>query len=147
MLESANAYTAINEQLVDELPKFLGLTTQYFDIIVMEFSKVQMFYYAQVKAKVQSFYVEHLDATAASTSTDKEQALIDYLANMNITEDYIMAMKRPDGPIERMSKISLIRNVSSEHGTDSRLCLFFCLTCEWIYTDQHSLTMTLFTTL
>ncbi|KAG0053694.1 hypothetical protein BGZ83_000578 [Gryganskiella cystojenkinii] len=115
MLDSANAYTAINEQLVEELPKFLGLTTQYFDIIVMEFSKVQMFFYAQVKTKVHSFYVEHLDAAAASASSDKEQALIEYLGNMNITEDYIEAMQRPDGPIERMSKISLIRNVSSDH--------------------------------
>ncbi|GJJ70554.1 hypothetical protein EMPS_02903 [Entomortierella parvispora] len=115
MLESANAYTAINEQLVDELPKFLGLTTQYFDIIVMEFSKVQMFYYAQVKAKVHSFYVEHLDGAAASASTDKEQALVEYLANMNITEEYIEAMKRPDGPIDRMSRISLIRNVVADH--------------------------------
>jgi len=116
MLESADAYTAINEQLVDELPKFLGLTTQYFDIIVMEFSKIQMFYYAEVKGKVHSFYVEHLDAAAASASTDREQALVDYLANMNITEKYIEAMRRPDGPIERMSKISLIRNVVSDHG-------------------------------
>ncbi|KAF9943340.1 hypothetical protein BGZ67_000019 [Mortierella alpina] len=108
MLESAAAYTAINEQLVDELPKFLGLTTQYFDLIVMEFSKVQMFFYAQVKAKMVDYYTEFMDPTAGRDLTA-------YLAQMNLCEDYIEMMQRHDGPIERMERITLIRNVTSTH--------------------------------
>ncbi|KAF9101958.1 hypothetical protein BGX27_011245 [Mortierella sp. AM989] len=108
MLDSAAAYTAINEQLVDELPKFLGLTTQYFDLIVMEFSKVQMFFYSQVKAKVLDFYVEFIDPEAAKD-------VAGYLAAMNICEDYISAMIRDDGPLVRLQNISLIRNVCSTH--------------------------------
>ncbi|KAF9308230.1 hypothetical protein BG003_011398 [Podila horticola] len=107
MLESASAYTAINEQLVDELPKFLGLTTQYFDIIVMEFSKVQMYFYAQVKAKNHEFFVENIDVGARD--------LVPYLGQMNVFEDYVEAMMRPDGPVERMERISLLRNLYSDH--------------------------------
>ncbi|KAG0209136.1 hypothetical protein BGX28_010515 [Mortierella sp. GBA30] len=108
MLESAAAYTAINEQLVDELPVFLGLTTQYFDLIVMEFSKVQMYFYEQVKAKILDYYAEFMDPTAS-------RDLIAYLAQMNLCEDYIEMMQRHDGPIERMERITLIRNVASTH--------------------------------
>ncbi|ORZ06291.1 hypothetical protein BCR41DRAFT_311662, partial [Lobosporangium transversale] len=109
MLESAAAYTAINEQLLDELPKFLGLTTQYFDLIVMEFSKVQMFFYSQVKAKILDFYVARIDPTAS-------RDVAGYVASMNICEDYIAAMTRDDGPLARLERVSLIRNVSSLHG-------------------------------
>ncbi|KAF9955697.1 hypothetical protein BGZ72_003491 [Mortierella alpina] len=108
MLESAAAYTAINEQLVDELPKFLGLTTQYFDLIVMEFSKVQMFFYSQVKAKIVDYYTEFIDPTAGRDLTT-------YLEHMNLCEDYIEMMQRHDGPLERMERITLIRNVTSTH--------------------------------
>jgi hypothetical protein len=40
--ESADAYLSINAQLVDELPKFLLLSTQYFNFIVEEFAEVQV---------------------------------------------------------------------------------------------------------
>ncbi|KAG2184031.1 hypothetical protein INT44_009042, partial [Umbelopsis vinacea] len=40
--ESADAYLSINAQLVDELPKFLLLSTQYFNFIVEEFAEVQI---------------------------------------------------------------------------------------------------------
>ncbi|KAI1302996.1 hypothetical protein EDD11_005449 [Mortierella claussenii] len=108
MLDSADAYIAINEQLVDELPKFLGLTTQYFDLIVMEFSKVQMFFYAQVKGKILEFFVAHMDP-------DASRDVAGYLASMNIGEDYISAMTRDDGPLARLQRISLIRNVAATH--------------------------------
>ncbi|KAK3832845.1 MAG: hypothetical protein J3R72DRAFT_372696, partial [Linnemannia gamsii] len=109
MLESAAAYTAINEQLVDELPKFLGLTTQYFDIIVMEFSQVQQYFYTQVKTKNHEFYVEHVDSACS-------RDLAAYLDQMDICEDYIEAMTRNDGPLERLNRISLIHDVSATHG-------------------------------
>ncbi|KAG0334714.1 hypothetical protein BG004_000295, partial [Podila humilis] len=107
MLDSASAYTAINEQLVDELPKFLGLTTQYFDVIVMEFSKVQMYFYAQVRAKNHEFFVENIDSGARD--------IVPFLGQMNIFEDYAEMMIRPDGPVERMERVSLLRNVYSDH--------------------------------
>ncbi|KAG0379281.1 hypothetical protein BGX24_001039 [Mortierella sp. AD032] len=108
MLESAAAYTAINEQLVDELPKFLGLTTQYFDIIVMEFSQVQQYFYTQVKTKNHEFYIEHVDSACS-------RDLAAYLDQMDICEDYIEAMTRNDGPLERLNRISLIHDVSATH--------------------------------
>ncbi|KAG0268840.1 hypothetical protein BGZ95_002298 [Linnemannia exigua] len=110
MLDSAEAYTAINEQLVDELPKFLGLTTQYFDIIVMEFSQVQQYFYTQVKSKNHEFYIEHVDSTCS-------RDLAAYLDQMDICEDYIAAMTRNDGPLERLNRISLIHDVSATHET------------------------------
>ncbi|KAF9295124.1 hypothetical protein BGZ88_002749 [Linnemannia elongata] len=108
MLESAAAYTAINEQLVDELPKFLGLTTQYFDIIVMEFSQVQQYFYTQVKARNHDFYTEYVDSACSKD-------LAAYLEQMDICEDYIKAMTRNDGPLERLNRISLIHDVSATH--------------------------------
>jgi hypothetical protein len=39
--ESADAYVSINAQLVDELPRFLNLSSQYFDMIVEELAGVQ----------------------------------------------------------------------------------------------------------
>ncbi|KAI7818537.1 hypothetical protein BC939DRAFT_401341, partial [Gamsiella multidivaricata] len=110
MLESAEAYTAINEQLVDELPVFLGLTTQYFDLIVMEFSRVQMYFYSQVKGKILEFYIQNIDSTVSMDVPG-------YMATMNICEDYITAMQRDDGPLARLERVSLIRNVESTHGT------------------------------
>ncbi|KAG0301457.1 hypothetical protein BGZ98_008339 [Dissophora globulifera] len=110
MLESAEAYTAINEQLLDELPAFLGLTTQYFDLIVMEFSKVQMFFYAHVKAKIVEFYVQNIDPNASSDVDG-------YLATMNVCEDYIAAMRRDDGPLARLQQVSLIKGVAATHET------------------------------
>ncbi|KAF8932122.1 hypothetical protein BGZ58_007214 [Dissophora ornata] len=108
MLESAEAYTAINEQLLDELPVFLGLTTQYFDLIVMEFSKVQMFFYAQVRAKILEFFVQNIDPEASRDVSG-------YLTTMNVCEDYIAAMRRDDGPLARLQRISLIKNVAGTH--------------------------------
>ncbi|KAF9926697.1 hypothetical protein FBU30_003773 [Linnemannia zychae] len=108
MLDSAEAYTAINEQLLDELPKFLGLTTQYFDIIVMEFSQVQQYFYTQVKTINREFYMEHMDS---SSSRD----LASYLEHMNICEDYIEAMTKHDGPLDRMNRISLLHDVTGTH--------------------------------
>lgn len=109
MLDSAAAYTAINEQLVDELPKFLGLTTQYFDIIVMEFSQVQQYFYTQVKTRSHEFYTEYVDSACSKD-------LAAYLEHMDICEDYIEAMTRNDGPLERLNRISLIHDVSATHG-------------------------------
>jgi hypothetical protein len=111
MLDSAAAYTAINEQLVDELPKFLGLTTQYFDIIVMEFSQVQEYFYTQVKTRNHEFYIKHVDSACS-------RDLAAYLDQMDICEDYIEAMTRNDGPLERLDKISLLHGVSTTHGND-----------------------------
>ncbi|KAF9540190.1 hypothetical protein EC957_004589 [Mortierella hygrophila] len=108
MLDSAAAYTSINEQLVDELPKFLGLTTQYFDIIVMEFSQVQQFFYTQVKTRNHEFYTEYVDSACSKD-------LAAYLEQMDICEEYIEAMTRNDGPLERLSRISLIHDVSATH--------------------------------
>ncbi|KAG0013313.1 hypothetical protein BGZ80_011158 [Entomortierella chlamydospora] len=108
MLESAAAYTAINEQLLDELPKFLGLTTQYFDLIVMEFSKVQMFFYGQVKAKISEYFIEFFDPRASKDITG-------YVADMDLCEDYIAEMVRDDGPLARLENISLISNVGATH--------------------------------
>ncbi|KAF9147414.1 hypothetical protein BG015_010964 [Linnemannia schmuckeri] len=108
MLDSAAAYTAINEQLVDELPKFLGLTTQYFDIIVMEFSQVQQYFYTQVKTRSHEFFTEHVDCACS-------RDLAAYLDQMDICEDYIEAMTRNDGPLERLNRISLIHDVSATH--------------------------------
>ncbi|KAF9957920.1 hypothetical protein BGZ65_001776 [Modicella reniformis] len=113
MLDSAEAYTAINEQLLDELPKFLGLTTRYFDLIVMEFSKVQMFFYDQVKGKILEFFVKNM-----SDSLSGDEA--SYLATMDVCEEYIVAMSRVEGPLIRLQKISLIKNVASAHETAFR---------------------------
>ncbi|KAF9157449.1 hypothetical protein BGX20_003949, partial [Mortierella sp. AD010] len=108
MLDSAAAYTAINEQLLDELPKFLGLTTQYFDLIVMEFSKVQMFFYGQVKAKISEYFIEFFDPRASKD-------IAGYVADMDLCEDYIAEMVRDDGPLARLESISLISNVGAAH--------------------------------
>ncbi|KAF9580872.1 hypothetical protein BGW38_002302 [Lunasporangiospora selenospora] len=113
MQDSADAYIAINEQLVDELPKFLGLTTQYFDLVVTEFSKIQMFFYAQVRAKANDFYSEFMDPQAAKD-------LKAYTEQMNVFEDYIEAMRRVDGPVERLERIRILQNVTAMHDTAFR---------------------------
>ncbi|KAG0203477.1 hypothetical protein BGX31_003367 [Mortierella sp. GBA43] len=108
MQESADAYVAINEQLLDELPKFLGLTTKYFDLIVMEFSKIQTFFYRQVKGKILEFFAKHINSSAAIDVPG-------YMATVDVCEEYITAMTKEDGALARLDRVTLVRGTIAAH--------------------------------
>ncbi|KAF9363953.1 hypothetical protein BGX34_002933 [Mortierella sp. NVP85] len=108
MQESAEAYLAINQQLLDELPKFLGLTTKYFDLIVVEFSKIQTFFYDQVKGKILEFFAKHINTSAAIDVPG-------YLATVDVCEEYIAAMTKDEGPLARLQKVTLVKNLFQSH--------------------------------
>jgi hypothetical protein len=135
MQESAEAYIAINQQLLDELPKFLGLTTKYFDLIVMEFSKIQTFFYDQVKGKILEFFAKHINTSAAIDVPG-------YLATVDVCEEYIAAMTKDEGPLARLQKVTLVKNLFQSHGENPcfvvscglfnpHLHPFFMGTVEW----------------
>jgi hypothetical protein len=52
--QSTEAYISLNAYLLDELPAFLSLTDQYFNVILEEFSKVQSSYWSYVNVEWKS---------------------------------------------------------------------------------------------
>ncbi|KAF9161554.1 hypothetical protein DFQ26_004428 [Actinomortierella ambigua] len=114
MEESAAAYTAINAQLIEELPKFLGLMTQYFDRIVMEFGKIQGFFYEKVHAKLLSFYIANIDSSLSRLSPGDLSMYLEEQKS-RIFDDYERALRRPQGGLERLLQVRLLHNVASTH--------------------------------
>ncbi|KAF9974857.1 hypothetical protein BGZ73_001672, partial [Actinomortierella ambigua] len=114
MEESAAAYTAINAQLIEELPKFMGLMTQYFDRIVMEFGKIQVFFYEKVKTKLLTFYIENIDSSLSRLSPGD---LNIYLQEQKtrLFDDYEKALRRPAGGLEKLLKVQILHNVAAAH--------------------------------
>ncbi|KAG0233704.1 hypothetical protein BGW42_007290 [Actinomortierella wolfii] len=114
MEESAAAYTAINAQLIEELPKFLGLMTQYFDRIVMEFGKIQTFFYEKVRDKLLSFYTAHVDPSVSRLSPGD---LSVYLQDQKsrILEEYEKALRKPNGGLDKLLQVHMLRNVAAAH--------------------------------
>lgn len=55
---SAEQYLSLNAHLLDELPIFLSLSSDYFDIIVHEFTQVQAKYWQQHKYEWKSLTIE-----------------------------------------------------------------------------------------
>ncbi|KAJ3035762.1 hypothetical protein HDV00_003433 [Rhizophlyctis rosea] len=52
LLESADAYTSINAQLVEELPKFLDLVSQYMDIVVRHIAEIQQGVFLDIETEM-----------------------------------------------------------------------------------------------
>ncbi|KAI8974419.1 hypothetical protein BDB01DRAFT_880973 [Pilobolus umbonatus] len=65
--ESADAYVSINAQLVEELPQFFLLTSKYFDIILKEWTTVQVKYFNIMKKETQNLIQRHLDLSSISS--------------------------------------------------------------------------------
>ncbi|CEP14557.1 hypothetical protein [Parasitella parasitica] len=55
---SAEQYLSLNAHLLDELPIFISLSTDYLDIIVHEFAQVQAAYWRQHKSEWQTLAIE-----------------------------------------------------------------------------------------
>ncbi|OZJ04655.1 hypothetical protein BZG36_02890 [Bifiguratus adelaidae] len=93
--ESANAYVSINAQLLDELPKFLGLTTKYMDIIAGKIGQVQAAYYKSMAEEIRRFMFRGEDGLAKLTSNE-------------IVAYYLQRMEDPNGPLAMKENILLI---------------------------------------
>lgn len=59
---SADAYTSINAQLLDELPKFFVLVGKYIDAIIEAFATIQAGFYGQMRKRYLEFYTSWTDA-------------------------------------------------------------------------------------
>lgn len=65
--ESADAYVSINAQLVDELPKFFQLTSQYFDILTGGLALVQLKFFGLMQREWVKLVEQKLGMQAASS--------------------------------------------------------------------------------
>ncbi|KAI7891268.1 uncharacterized protein EV154DRAFT_508484 [Mucor mucedo] len=65
--ESADAYVSINAQLVDELPKFFQLTSQYFDILTGGLALVQLKFFGLMQREWVKLVEQNLGMQAASS--------------------------------------------------------------------------------
>lgn len=55
---SAEQYLSLNAHLLDELPTFISLSSNYFDIIINEFAEIQAKYWHQHKSEWKSLTIE-----------------------------------------------------------------------------------------
>ncbi|KAK4513226.1 uncharacterized protein ATC70_013021 [Mucor velutinosus] len=55
---SAEQYLSLNAHLLDELPTFIALSSDYFDIIIYEFSQIQAKYWRQHRSEWKSLTIE-----------------------------------------------------------------------------------------
>lgn len=55
---SAEQYLSLNAHLLDELPTFIALSSDYFDIIVYDFSQIQAKYWRQHGSEWKSLTIE-----------------------------------------------------------------------------------------
>lgn len=85
--ESADAYVSINAQLVDELPRFLTLSSQYFDLIVEELAGVQAKFCRLMRNEWKRYMFKGPYALAPD---DKN---LDNLTTETIVSTYISAMQ------------------------------------------------------
>ncbi|ORX91532.1 hypothetical protein K493DRAFT_286695 [Basidiobolus meristosporus CBS 931.73] len=94
--KSANDYLAINAQLQDELPKFFGLTTQYFNVLVQVIASIQASFYqglAQELEHVHQFLIPH-----GSQSGDLK----------NIIQDYHQSLENEGGFHHQLNEIQIL---------------------------------------
>lgn len=103
---SAEQYLSLNAHLLDELPTFIALSSDYFDIIVHEFSQIQAKYWRQHRSEWKSLTIElpfGKDYTWSCLESD-------YLASMRRLEyrlDEIKTKPRQQDPI-LMSTITTV---------------------------------------
>jgi len=114
--ESADAYVSINAQLVDELPRFLALTTQYFDLIVEEFAGVQ----AQFNKLMTNEWKRYMfKGSYAIADTNIESMTLE-----SITEAYNLALQELEPSTEEIVAINppqweSVPGFQSSGGSDS----------------------------
>ncbi|KAI8382977.1 hypothetical protein BD560DRAFT_385679 [Blakeslea trispora] len=65
--ESADAYVSINGQLVDELPKFFALTSQYIDILLGDLAFVQIKFNGLMQKEWKKLVEQNLGSQAAES--------------------------------------------------------------------------------
>ncbi|GAN09381.1 hypothetical protein MAM1_0263d08908 [Mucor ambiguus] len=86
---SAEQYLSLNAHLLDELPIFISLSSDYFDIIIYEFSQIQANYWRQHRTEWKSLTIElpfGKDYTWSCLESD-------YLASMHRLEYRINEIK------------------------------------------------------
>ncbi|KAL9556240.1 hypothetical protein MBANPS3_001965 [Mucor bainieri] len=92
---SAEQYISLNAHLLDELPTFIVLSSDYFDIIIYEFSLIQAKYWRQHRSEWKSLTIElpfGKDYTWSCLESD-------YLASMHRLEHRINEIKtKPQQP-------------------------------------------------
>lgn len=96
--ESADAYVSINAQLVDELPRFLSLTTQYFEFIVEEFAVVQ----SKFNKLMAGEWKRYMFKGSHAIVTDN----IDSMTLESITTAYMVALQELDPSVEDIVAIN-----------------------------------------
>ncbi|KAK9765359.1 hypothetical protein K7432_006379 [Basidiobolus ranarum] len=95
--KSVNDYVAINAQLQDELPKFFGLTTQYYNIMVKVIANIQSRFYQELALELEHVY----------------QLLVPHESHNynlgNIIQDYCQSLECEGGFQQQLDEIQLLR--------------------------------------
>ncbi|CAG8468614.1 10049_t:CDS:10 [Acaulospora morrowiae] len=115
--QSADAYVSISAQLREELPEFFKLMTQYFDIIVQEFIKIQARFYQQMDMDFRQYYCKFVDSQALELiSNDRELVLKDF----DIIGEYFSYYHGRLGMDDQLGEFILINDDSGETDKDQR---------------------------
>ncbi|KAL7336236.1 hypothetical protein PS15p_201596 [Mucor circinelloides] len=106
---SAEQYLSLNAHLLDELPVFISLSSDYFDIIIYEFSQIQAKYWHQHRSEWKSLTIElpfGKDYTWPCIESD-------YLASMNRLEYRINDIKTKPQLHQRQEENSFVLSATA----------------------------------
>jgi hypothetical protein len=98
--ESADAYVSINAQLVDELPRFLSLSTQYFNFIAEEFTEVQV----KFNKLMAGEWKRHMFKGPYAFTTDQKK--LDTMTLETIISEYNIALQDLEPTIQDIIAIN-----------------------------------------
>jgi hypothetical protein len=98
--ESAEAYVSINAQLVDELPRFLTLSAQYFELIVEELTEIQAKFHKLMIKEWKRYLFKGSHAIAVDDKT------LDTMAPDHIVAAYKQVMQDLEPSIEDIIAIN-----------------------------------------
>lgn len=108
--ESADAYVSINAQLVDELPKFFQLTSQYFDILTGGLALVQLKFFGLMQREWIKLVEQNLGMQAASSYEaiiTKQMDLFDKVEETTNNISIIHRQKYTNSSVSNSSTASL----------------------------------------
>lgn len=115
---SAEQYLSLNAHLLDELPVFISLSSDYFDIIIYEFSQIQATYWRQHRSEWKSLTIElpfGKDYTWSCIESD-------YLASMNRLEYRINDIKTKPQLHQRQEENSFALSTTALSTSSKGIC-------------------------
>ncbi|CAG8457958.1 2657_t:CDS:10 [Scutellospora calospora] len=113
--QSADAFVSISDQLHEELPSFFVFITEYFDIIVQEFIKIQSKFYKQMDMDFRLYFYKFIDLQALQNISDDRELV---LRNIDITTEYTDYFHGSLGMEDRLIELGILNKQTFSDLTD-----------------------------